>query len=92
MGWSVGAGLAILLLLALSVVASVLTLLRFVTRSERTHSACIIAPALAACLGFGVAALLRLATLSTFAFDILAIGAFLGVGFGCIMGCLPLQS
>ncbi len=92
MGWAVGAGLAMLLLLVLSSFATFLTALRVVTRSERTHFACIAAPAFAACIGFGVVVLLRLVNLPTVAFDIFAIGSVLGVAFGCLIGCVPLQT
>ena len=89
MGWSVGAGLMILLLLALSVTAALLSVLRFATPSERTHPACIAAPAFA---GFGVAAFLRFGTPATITFTILGTGTIFCVGIGCLIACIPLQS
>jgi len=92
MGWAVGAGFAMLLLLALSAGAGLLTIVRLLMRSEQTHFACIAGPAIAACIGFSVFALLRLVNLSTIAFELLALGTLVGVGFGCLMGCMPLQT
>lgn len=74
MGWSAGAGFVMLMLLALSACASFLAILRFFMRSDQTHVARILGPAIAACLGFGVFATLRLVNFSTIAFETLALG------------------
>ncbi|MCR9207025.1 MULTISPECIES: hypothetical protein [Rhodopirellula] len=92
MGWAVGAGLAMLLLLALSVCASLLAMLRSFMRSEQTHFACILVPAIAAFIGFSVFAMLRLVELPTIAFETLVLGSIAGVGFGCLIGVMPLQT
>jgi hypothetical protein len=91
MGWAVGAGLTMLLLLALTVCASLLAMLRSFMRSEQTHVACILGPAIAAFIGFSVFGMLRLVELPTIAFEILVLGSIAGVGFGCLIGMMPLQ-
>lgn len=91
MGWAVGAGLAMLLLLALSACAGFLAIFRSLIQSEQTHFACILVPAIAALIGFSVVAMLRLAELPRIACEIIVLGTIVGVGFGCFIGVMPLQ-